>query len=102
MPRAMVHLQTPFGAMRAPTNRNNRMNLIGCLLLAAAVGGAQEPSHKVVLLDGYHNNETKKQDHYRWEGTDNGGFSELGQMLKGMGAELRTTTTKIDASKLSN
>ncbi len=62
---------------------------------------SQELTHKVVLLDGYHNKETKAPLHYRWEGTDNGGFSKLGDVLKGLGAELRTTTTAIDAKALA-
>ena len=32
----------------------------------------------VVALDGYHNNESKMPDHYQWDGTRNGGFSEFG------------------------
>lgn len=52
-------------------------------------------------MDGYHNNETKNPLHYRWEGTDNGGFSKLGDVLKGLGAELRTTTKLIDASSFA-
>lgn len=55
----------------------------------------------MVLLDGYHNNETKTPFHYRWEGTNNGGFSELGELLKSLGAELRTTTKAIDKSALA-
>lgn len=76
------------------------MRLTLPLLLVAITCNCQELAHKVVLLDGYHNNETKTPLHYRWEGTDNGGFSKLGDVLKGLGAELRTLTTAIDANAL--
>src|SRR3954471_7721036 len=70
-------------------------------LLTVATATSQNLSRPVVLLDGYHNKETKTPLHYRWEGTDNGGFSELGKLLKDMGAELRTTTAAIDKTTLS-
>lgn len=70
-------------------------------LLAATVAESQSLSHPVVLLDGYHNNETKTPLHYRWEGTDNGGFSELGGLLKSLGAELRTATNPIEGNTLA-
>ncbi len=73
--------------------------LVGLLL--AALSSSQQLTHRVVLLDGYHNKETKTPLHYRWEGTDNGGFSQLGDVLKGLGAELRTTVEAIDASTLA-
>jgi len=71
------------------------------LLLAAITATAQERSSRVVLLDGYHNAETKAPLHYRWEGTDNGGFSQLGDLLKGLGAELRTATTALTPDTLA-
>src|SRR5438270_3651444 len=73
--------------------------LIGLLL--ATLSSSQQLTHRVVLLDGYHNKEAKTPLHYRWEGTDNGGFSQLGDVLKGLGAELRTTVEAIDASTLA-
>src|SRR4051794_32509881 len=76
------------------------MRVLLALLLTALAWNAQELTHKVVLLDGYHNKETKTPLHYRWEGTDNGGFSKLGDVLKGLGAELRTITTPIEPSAL--
>ena len=48
-------------------------------------GPGAATAHKVILLDAYHNQEPKQPMHYRWEGTDNGGFSELGNLLRGMG-----------------
>jgi unsaturated rhamnogalacturonyl hydrolase len=78
------------------------MKLISAVLLAGVMASAQNVSHKVVLLDGYHNQETKQPMHYRWEGTDNGGFSILGEMLKGMGAELKTTETTTTPQTLTN
>ncbi len=54
----------------------------------------------VVALDSYHNNESKMPDHYQWDGTRNGGFSELGKVLRGLGADLRTLRTPLDAAVL--
>lgn len=78
------------------------MKFISTVLLAGVMASAQELSHKIVLLDSYHNKETKQPNHYRWEGTDNGGFSILGELLKGMGAELKTTETAITSQTLDN
>jgi unsaturated rhamnogalacturonyl hydrolase len=77
------------------------MRLLLPLFLTAIIGSSQDLSHRIVLLDGYHNNETKTPLHYRWEGTDNGGFSKLGDVLKKLGAELRTATKALDASTLA-
>src|SRR3954465_5572067 len=77
------------------------MRVLLALLLTALACNAQELTHKVVLLDGYHNKETKTPLHYRWEGTDNGGFSKLGDVLKGLGAELPTTTKALDLTILA-
>jgi unsaturated rhamnogalacturonyl hydrolase len=54
----------------------------------------------VVALDGYHNNESKMPDHYQWDGTRNGGFSELGKLLKELGADLRTNRQPASAGTL--
>lgn len=77
-----------IGAMRALT----------ILLLSLTSLAAQT----VVALDGYHNNESKMPDHYQWDGTRMGGFSEFGKMLRANGAnELRTLRNKIDGASLS-
>jgi hypothetical protein len=47
-----------------------------------------EKPRKVVAVDGWHNREP--QPHYAWEADYPGGFSGLGHMLKGLGAETRT------------
>jgi unsaturated rhamnogalacturonyl hydrolase len=70
------------------------------LLICVAVAAGQPSPHKVILLDAYHNQEPKQPTHYRWEGTNNGGFSELGNLLHGLGAELRTTTTETTSAAL--
>ncbi len=67
------------------------------LLFCAASAMAQT----VVALDGFHNNESKMPDHYRWEGTRPGGFSEFGKLLQGLGAELRTLKTRVTPATLS-
>lgn len=56
---------------------------------------------KVILLDGYHNQEAKQPNHYRWEGRDNGGFSEFGNLLRSLGAKLKTTGEQITSSSLA-
>ena len=70
-----------------------RTLLAACL--SAAVCGAA-----VVAVDGYHNNETKDPDHYRWEGTRNGGYSQLGAVIQGLKGELRTVREPLTAAAL--
>jgi unsaturated rhamnogalacturonyl hydrolase len=55
---------------------------------------------QVVAVDGFHNNETKMPDHYRWEGTGQGGYSELGKVIQGLGGELRTVRERVTAAAL--
>ena len=68
--------------------------LLAAWLSLAACGAA------VVAVDGYHNNETKDPDHYRWEGTRNGGYSQLGGLIQGLGGELRTVREPVAAKSL--
>ena len=55
------------------------------MILAALSAQAQ-----VVALDGFHNDETKLPDHYRWDGTRPGGFSEFGKLIEEAGGKTRT------------
>jgi unsaturated rhamnogalacturonyl hydrolase len=73
-----------------------------CFLLALAPLTVQTAAGQtVVALDGYHNNESKMPDHYQWDGTRMGGFSELAKLLRDNGAdELRTLRSRIDADSL--
>ena len=66
-------------------------------IFSAAAAFAQT----VVAVDGFHNNESKMPDHYRWDGTRNGGFSEFGKLLKGLGAELRTVQERVTREALA-
>ena len=68
-----------------------------CALLFSAAALAQT----VVAVDGFHNNESKMPDHYRWEGTRPGGFSEFGKVLEGLGAELRTVHEPVTPAALA-
>jgi unsaturated rhamnogalacturonyl hydrolase len=77
------------------------MRMLLPLLLISITATAQQGSNPAVLLDGYHNAETKAPLHYRWEGTGNGGFSQLGDLLKELGAQLRTTTTALTPDSLA-
>jgi unsaturated rhamnogalacturonyl hydrolase len=45
---------------------------------------------QVVALDGFHNDETAQPDHYQWEGTRPGGFSEFGKLVAEAGGRTRT------------
>lgn len=55
-------------------------------------------SRKVVAVDAWHNRET--EPHYAWEGKYQGGFSGLGEMLRGLGAETRTVKESLTAKSL--
>ena len=71
------------------------------LLLFAGVLAAAQPARFTVAVDAYHNNEDKMPLHYRWEGTIQGGFSELGKVLQGLGGELRSVKERVTAKQLS-
>src|SRR3954447_7651414 len=58
-------------------------------------------AQKVVALDGFHNNESKMPDHYQWDGIRPGGFSELGKLLVGLGAQLSTIRQRITPPALA-
>ncbi len=73
-----------------------RQTCLGLLLCISAAYG-----QKVVALDGFHNNESKMPDHYQWDGTRPGGFSELGKVLQGLGAELRTVRERVTPAALA-
>jgi len=66
-----------------------------CFCLTAA------QAQSVVALDNFHNNESKMPDHYTWDGTRNGGFSELAKVLKGLNAELRTVQKRLTPATLN-
>ncbi|MGH9722389.1 MAG: DUF4350 domain-containing protein [Bryobacteraceae bacterium] len=57
-----------------------------------------EKGRKVVAVDGWHNREA--QPHYAWDGNYPGGFSGLGHMLKGLGAETRTVKEPLTQKAL--
>lgn len=58
-----------------------------------------EKARKTVAVDGWHNREP--EPHYRWDGTYQGGFSGLGKMLNGLGAETRTVNEPFSAKSLA-
>ena len=68
--------------------------LLAAWVSLAACGAA------VVAVDGYHNDETKDPTHYRWEGTRNGGYSQLGGIIQGLRGELRTVREPVTAKAL--
>lgn len=54
---------------------------------------------KTVAVDNWHNREP--QPHYAWEGTYPGGFSGLGNMLRGFGAATRTISEAFSQRALA-
>ena len=67
------------------------------LMIVAALSARAQ----VVALDGFHNDETKLPDHYRWDGTRPGGFSEFGKLIEEAGGKTRTIrerTTRAGAA----
>ncbi|MDQ6665104.1 MAG: DUF4350 domain-containing protein, partial [Acidobacteriota bacterium] len=79
------------------------MKIGGLLALCAAlyIPSAPAQTKTVVAVDGFHNNESKMPDHYRWHGTRPGGFSEFGKLLQSLGAELRTVTERVTPATLA-
>lgn len=60
---------------------------------------------KTVAVDNWFNHETNpktgKLFHYTWDDTDNGGFSQLGDIFKSNGAQLKTIASKPDKKNLA-
>lgn len=87
------------------TSRAIAGRVIACVLFATVVAAAQ-PAR--VLLDCYYNNEWKKNArgdsvrfHYVWDDTANSGFSQLGDILGGLGARLELLPGAPDAGNLA-
>ena len=57
-----------------------------------------ETPRKTIAVDHWHNREP--EPHYTWEGTYQGGFSGLGQMLRGIGFDTRTVNEALSARSL--
>ena len=72
--------------------------LFAAVIFSTALLTAASP----VLLDGYHNNETKDPDHYRWENTKSGGFSELERLVRSLGGEARTLRQPVTLASLGD
>jgi len=70
-------------------------------LLCVMAAHAQPQVQKVVALDGFHNNESKLPDHYKWDGVRPGGFSEFGKLLAGLGAQLKTVRERVTPEVLT-
>jgi len=70
-------------------------------LLCVPPAPGQDAARKIVALDGFHNNESKMKDHYQWDGVRPGGFSELGKVLVGLGAELKTIRERVTPEALA-
>jgi unsaturated rhamnogalacturonyl hydrolase len=75
--------------------------LVACFCAVAGGLLAADRGTEVIALDGYHNNKKDYPDHYRWEGTDLGGYSQFGDIFRRDGAELRTTHAPFTSSSLA-
>jgi len=69
------------------------------LILCCILPPAEPGSSAVVALDGYHNDETPP--HYTWDDKKMGGFLQLGDVIKELGAELTTIKTAFTAETLA-
>jgi hypothetical protein len=72
--------------------------MIGVSLLI--IFGTVAAEARIVALDGFHNDETAQPDHYQWEGTRPGGFSELGKLIAEAGDRTRTIRQRIKEDTL--
>ena len=87
---------------------NTAASIIVAVLATTFSVGAQAPLAKrgtngntTVLLDDYFNHETKKDEsglpivwHYKWNETDNGGYSAWAGILKKFGARTETLSAE--------
>ncbi len=71
------------------------------LVLVFVLSVTAASAQKVVALDSFHNNESKMPDHYQWDGVRQGGFSELGKVITGLGGELKTVRQKVTPAVLA-
>jgi hypothetical protein len=75
------------------------------ILLTDIAGDVRDPDWRpgsrapVVALDGYHNDETPP--HYTWDDPKMGGYSQFGDLLKELGAELTTIKTAFTSETLA-
>lgn len=73
------------------------MRPIALALLFPAILAAQS----VVALDCFHNHESRMPDHYTWEGTRQGGYSELGKVIQALGGRLQSVSEPFTEKALS-
>jgi len=64
-------------------------------LLCVTAAQAQSATPKVVALDAFHNDESRLPDHYKFDGVRPGGYSELANLLVGLGAQLKTVRERV-------
>lgn len=78
-----------------------RITVVALICLLSLTGFGQ----KTVAVDNWFNHETNpktgKVFHYTWDDTDNGGFSQLGDIIKSKGAQLKTIANKPDKKNLA-
>lgn len=85
--------------------KQNYFFLKSVILLVMCVITFDGFAQKIVGLDNWYNHETNAKTgkifHYTWDDTQNSGFSQLGDVFKSKGAELKTIGAKADAKSLT-
>jgi unsaturated rhamnogalacturonyl hydrolase len=76
-----------------------RYVIIWLVVAACSLAIAADEGTRVVGLDCYHNNETGP--HYNWEQKDMGGFSQLGELLKTLEADIANVKETCTAQALA-
>jgi hypothetical protein len=78
-----------------------KITVVAMISLLSLTGFGQ----KTVAVDNWFNHETNAKTgkiyHYTWDDTDNSGFSQLGDIFKSKGAQLKTIGSKPDKKNLA-
>ena len=84
--------------------KQNYFSLKGVILLFIFTMALDGFAQKTVGLDNWYNHETNAKTgkifHYTWDDTQNSGFSQLGDLFKSKGADLKTIGAKADKKSL--
>jgi len=85
--------------------KKNYLMLKSVILLVICAITFSSFAQKTVGLDNWYNHETKpitgKVFHYTWDDTQNSGFSQLGDLFKSKGANLKTIAAAADSKNLA-
>ena len=85
--------------------KQNYFSIKRVMLLVMCAMALNGFAQKTVGLDNWYNHETNTKSgkifHYTWDDTQYSGFSQLGDVFKSKGAELKTIEAKADAKSLA-